>query len=973
MSFKFDPNQKFQQDAISSLVDLFEGQPSDADKLYAKFEVRLGDLGALDMAYEIGAIGNNLLIDHDAVLANLQAVQDRNGLEIARSLANDELDFDVEMETGTGKTYVYLRTIFELAKKYNFTKFIILVPSVAIKEGLTTSIKDMREHFQELYAIPFDSTVYSGKSAEDVQPFATSTNVQILVMTIDSVRGDKNTRVMYQDRNQLLGLRPIDYLAATKPIVIMDEPQNMESDLSAAAIKDLNPLCTLRFSATHRKTRNVVYRLDPVDAHELGLVKDIIVADVLQEGADATPYIKLLDVKRDPWAAKLELACRMADGSIQRKTKTVKVGQDLAVVTGNPAYENNWRINEVAIEPHSIELTNHGILRVGETIGGSSDLIGREMIRETIREHLRKEVRYRGQGMKILSLFFIDKVANYRTTGADGTLEDGQFAKWFDELFIEERAKDPAFSELLPQHPSELRSAYFAQRSGVPVDSTERGSANDADAYDLIMRDKSRLLDPDEPVRFIFSHSALREGWDNPNVFQICTLREMGQTVERRQTIGRGLRLPVAKVDGEYVRIKDRGVAQLTVIANESYADFAKHLQEDYQKAGVSMGFVRKGEFSKLVVTENNEERRLGTLRSEQIWNHLQTSGFIDAEGRVLANFTPNLTGFTLKLPDEFAELEDDVIQTIESCKIEKFVKSAKKRVARKLNKQLYVTEEFEEFWRAISAKTTYRVSVDRDAIIAECVKLIKKEDQIKPLRIQVTKAGIKIQRGGAHTSELGQREKLVAGSYDLPDIVGELQEVTSLTRKSIIDILIQSGRLKEFIENPNDFIQMVKRVILGVLAASVIDGIQYEKISGSIYELRELQKDGEEERDRFLDQMYAVKNTDKTDFETIVVESEPEREFAKLLDSREDIKMFMKLPAKFKVPTPVGDYNPDWAIVKQVDGQDRIYMIRETKSTSRNDLLRPSEVAKIACGAKHFAAIGITDYSKATPENWNL
>lgn len=339
----------------------------------------------------------------------------------------------------------------------------------------------------------------------------------------------------------------------------------------------------------------------------------------------------------------------------------------------------------------------------------------------------------------------------------------------------------------------------------------------------------------------------------------------------------------------------------------------------------------------------------------------------------MLATFAPTQEGFTLNLPPEYQTHETDIIGIVDKCKIERYVKTARKRIPRKLNKQLYARPEFEEFWRRISGRTTYRVSVDRDAIIAAAVKAIKAEDPIEPLRIQVTRAGVKILRGGAKGEELGRRPAELTGSFDLPDIIVELQDATSLTRRTLIDLLIQCERLNEFIHNPNDFIQMVKRNILEVLAESVVEGIQYEQIAGSVYELRELQQDGREERDRFIDNLYKVKNEQKTDFDHVVYESDPERQFAKLLDSREDIKLFMKLPAKFKVPTPVGDYNPDWAILKQEDGQEKIYMIRETKSTPLDSLLRSSESAKIKCGKKHFAAIGIEDFAKATPGRWNL
>lgn len=988
MEFKFDAYQGYQREAIAAVVDLFDGQPFDAASLEVKFRTQLLDVGAqasLDLVDEVGAVGNNLLLDHNSILHNLQVVQDRNGLEVADELSGDALDFDIEMETGTGKTYVYLRTIFELSKKYNFTKFVILVPSVAIKEGVTSSIRLMTKHFSELYATPFDATVYSGSSAEEVQSFATSTNVQILVMTIDSLRGDKNTRVIHQSRDKLNGLRPIDYLRATKPIVIMDEPQNMESVLSQSAVGDLQPLCTLRYSATHRKTRNVVYRLDPVDAHELGLVKQIVVAEALQQGAEAGQYLKLISVKNDKgFIAKIELACRkQADGSIERKVLSVKNGQDLSVVTGNQAYEG-WRVNELSIEPESAEVFPHGVISVGETIGGSNDSIYREMIRETIREHLRKEALMRGKGIKVLSLFFVDKVASFLGEGSSNDSANGDFAKWFDELFKEETSKNPEWKKLLPESPEQYRSAYFASIKGkkgstFEYSDTSGASKNDEDAYDLIMRDKARLLDEEENVRFIFSHSALREGWDNPNVFQICALREMGGTTERRQTIGRGLRLPVNQ-DGN--RVPDRSIAQLTVVANESYRDFADSLQKEYTASGVSIGLVRRGEFAKIpLVDSSNQEKLLGFAGSKSIWEELLKRGFLDSDGRVTANYRPEIKGFTLGPIPDFFWPEADIMRIMDNSKVERFIKQQRKRKSRTLNKELYANPEFEEFWRTISQRTTYRVALNRDEIIRESVKKIKSELPIQPLRVQVTKAGVKLVRGGAKTSETATRSAGLSGSYQLPDIITELQEATSLTRKTLVDVLVASNRLGEFISNPNDFISMVKRNLQNVLAAAVVEGLQYEKIGGYIYELRELQRDGMEERDLFVDRLYEVKNKQKTDFDLIQIDSEgvdaPERQFAELLDSREDVKLFMKLPDKFKIDTPVGNYNPDWAIIKQVDGKDHIYMIRETKSTLDESKRRPTENAKIRAAKKHFDAIGIEeetiDYDVGVPGNWNL
>jgi type III restriction enzyme len=988
MEFKFDANQKYQHDAISSIVDLFDGQPKDASTLKISLASKLLSSGlqdSLDLTSEVGAVGNQLVLDEATILENLQRVQDRNGLEIAVELDASSLNFDIEMETGTGKTYVYLRTAFELAKKYNFSKFIILVPSIAIKEGVISSINLMRPHFQDLYAIPFDPNVYSGDSAEEVQSFATSTSVQILVMTIQSITGDKNTRVIHQNRDKLNGLKPIDFLKATNPVVIVDEPQNMEAELRAAAIEELNPLCTLRYSATHRKTRNVVYRLDPVDAHELGLVKEIVVAETLQKGADVGRYIKLISVKNEKgFVAKMELAWRKpTDGSIVRKIISVKNQQDIATITGNPSYEG-WRVIEMSLDPESIEVAPHGVIHVGEVIGGSNDSIYREMIRETIREHLRKEILLRPKGIKVLSLFFVDKVVSFLGVGSSNESANGNFAMWFDELLEEELSRNTKWKELFALPASQYRSAYFASIKGkkgasIEYADTNGSSKNDDDAYDLIMRDKGRLLDETEPIRFIFSHSALREGWDNPNVFQICALREMGGTAERRQTIGRGLRLPVNQT-GE--RVADRSIAQLTIIANESYREFADNLQKEYTDSGVSLGAVRISEFAKIpVVDDDGNESLLGFSGSKSIWEELLKRGFIDTHGRVTSDYRPEIKGFSLGPNPEFFWPETQIIRIIGNSKVDRFVKPQRNRKTRTLNKQLYLSPEFEEFWRTISQRTAYRVKFDSEVLVRNSVLKIKSEQPIQPLRVQVTKAGVKLVRGGTQTSETSTRSADLSGAYQLPDIISELQEATSLTRKTLVEILVDSKKLGEFISNPNDFISMVKRNLQNVLAAAVVEGLQYEKIGGYVYELRELQKDGMEERDLFIDRLYEVKNKQKTDFDFIQIDSEgidaPERQFAELLDSREDVKLFMKLPDKFKIDTPVGNYNPDWAIIKQVDGKDHIYMIRETKSTLDESKRRPTENAKIRAAEKHFEAIGLkgesVNYKVGVPGNWSL
>lgn len=991
--FKFDPSQQYQLDAIASVVNLFDGQPNDVESLLANLKAEhssseeTADLLDIDFRQEIGAIGNNLVLEEEDLLANLHRVQDRHGLERSSGLFEASLDFDIEMETGTGKTYVFLRTIFELAEKYSFKKFIIMVPSVAIREGINASIRLMRSHFASLYPDhPFDSFVFSGKNPETVQSFATSTSVQIMVLTIDSIRGNANNRIIHQKRDRLSGLAPIDFLAATNPVVIMDEPQNMDTDLSKTALASMNPMCTLRYSATHKTKRNVVFRLDPVEAHELGLVKPITVSEISEQGADVTPYMRLLGVKSEPrWSVRVELNCRKKDGSYEKKTVSVDKHRALELsnerVTGNPAYEG-IRLDECTLgwagTPSTATFTNVGTLVEGEPVGGATVDIFRAMIRETISEHFQKQARLAKQKIKVLSLFFVDKVSSYMGDGLSYDEADGDFVSWFDQAFDEIKASNPQYGELLPYSAKEVRKAYFSQvkkagRTEI-VDSSDKASKED-DSYDLIMKDKARLLDPDEPVRFIFSHSALREGWDNPNVFQICALREMGATIERRQTIGRGLRLPLVKTENGYERVDEGDVASLTVVASESYQAFAKSLQKEYQDAGVSLGLVRDNEFARIFRRDNQgvqTEDTFGWQWSVEVWNYLDEKGFIEA-GNVTAKFRPTEENFSLHLPEKFAPYESEIIQKINSVHISRFVKHKSKRQPRALNKQLYSSPEFEEFWEKISQKTTYRVSFDVAQLKTKITEAIRTMPAVPPRKISVKKIGISITRAGAQGREIGAgKDSETTEEVLLPDIIAELQKTTSLTRATLVDVLLDSGRLGEFPKNPNDFIVAINAAISRELAAIVNEGIQYEKIHGSIYELRELQQDGLEEKERFLDQLYQVKNANKTDFDYVILDSGVEREFAEYLDGRDDIAMFMKLPSRFKIPTPVGDYNPDWAIVKRADGEDKLYMIRETKSVEDEWKLRPSEKAKISAARKHFEVIGV-DFAKASPTNWRV
>lgn len=970
MKIKYESSQPFQLKAIRAITDIFEGQPNDIEAFSGVIRSESVRGAQPSLFNEVGSVGNNLLLEEDTILENVRAIQEDNGEEPVAYL--NGMNFSIEMETGTGKTYVYLRTALELVKKYNFTKFIIITPSIAIKEGVKSSLDSMKEHFtKELGYNPYEATMYDGKSPEVVQSFATSTMTQFMVMTIDSIRGNRRL-IVREARDKLNGIAPMEYLAAVNPIVIMDEPQNMESELSTSAINDLNPMCTLRYSATHTRSYNMMYRLDPVESHRENLVKSIVVANAEQKGSDAKPYIKLLDVRNTPrLEAYVEVLVKDKNGNIGRKPLWVKHHDNLAIRTNNDIYDG-YTINDISVIPANIEVGAQGILMLGENWGGNEDQIQREMIRETIKEHMKREYLLLGSGIKVLSLFFVDKVASYLEYDNEGNQVDGKFVKWFDDLYREERAKSTYYIEMLPEDPNEVRLAYFAEmhkKSGATLKESTGHSKEDESAYDKIMKGKEKLLDNSDPARFIFSHSALKEGWDNPNVFQICMMREANSKNDRRQTIGRGLRLAVRQVGDEYMRVYDTQINQLTVIANESYSSFANNLQKEYREDGIQIGFVRKNEFARITLRDNSGQV-FGHTKSTAIWEHLERKGMIDEEGRVLANFAPRNLNFTLDLPDEFKDYHSEIVEVIESCKIDKFIKNARKRQIVKLNKDVMYSPELEKLWKKISRRTTYRVSLNKEYLIMTSIEAIRHMPEIKPLRVDVVRNKVLLTRGGVrNTGTVGESSHDLTGSFELPDVVKELQDATSLTRTTIVDILTGSSKLHDFLRNPYDFIAAVKSIIKQVINSAVNNGIQYEKMAEEVYELRDFQRDSEEEVTRFVDTLYEVQNQQKSITDRLSLDSSTEMEFAKYLDNREDIKLFLKLPAKFKIDTPVGPYNPDWAIVKEVNGQEKIYMVRETKNGGE----RENELQKIRHAKKHFEAIGMSDYAKSTPEDWRI
>lgn len=954
MKLKFDSTQEYQIQAVNSFIDLFDGQPLNQGDYTIEINAK-ADVGQQlsTIQTELG-IGNHLTIDDETILKNLHNIQERNDLDpiSEQEFKNFGNNFSVEMETGTGKTYVYLRTIFELSQKYGFKKFIIVVPSVAIREGTLKNIEITADHFKALYNnIEFEHFVYDSKKANRLRQFATSNQLQIMIINIDAF--NKETNIFNQERNQLSGFSPRDFIHSVRPIVLIDEPQSVDNTPKAQeAIKSLNPLCIFRFSATHKNLYNLIYKLDPIKAYELRLVKQIVVASVIGTNAQNDAYIKLLEVDNKS-GIKAKIKVQVQDkGSVKEKDFWVKQNADLYTLSNErEAYRNGFEVLDISCEPGNefIDFTS-GRLYLGQERGGITDDLIEVQIKNTIKKHLDKELQLKGKGIKVLSLFFVDKVANYRIYDAEGKPAKGKYAELFEHHY-NELIKLPQYQELAVFSVDKLHDGYFsADKKGVLKDTNGSTQADD-DTYAKIMRNKEQLLSMDEPLKFIFSHSALREGWDNPNVFQICVLREVGSTKERRQTLGRGLRLPV-NADGE--RVKDDNINKLTVIARESYADFATGLQKEYEDdCGVTFGKVPKIAFSKLSVVVDEEEKPLGRKASEDIWSELVSKGFVDANGKIQPAFNPSNEGFSLGLSEKFVGQEAEIITVLQSYQLERHVKKDEEPKRLKINKQIFLDPEFENLWNKIKHRTTYQVDYSTDTLIAIAIKSITEMEKIEAVKVSYREDIVGIEKKGVTTTNTKANEIKIEYTGILPDILAYLQKETELTRATLVKILSRSNRIAEFAINPQKFMDAVAGIINRELHKLMIDGIKYEKLTTGQVEWS-MQLFREVELKDYFEQCLAVQ---KSVFNTVIYDSEVERRFAEELDKREDIKLFVKLPAFFKVETPIGTYNPDWAIVKHND--ETIYLVRETKSTKNFEKLRNSEADKIKCGRKHFEAIG--------------
>lgn len=885
VKIQFDPEQEFQRDAIRAVVDLFKGQ-SLAPSMF-EMPTNGGPQGAL--VSEFG-FGNNVVLADEQIRSNLDSVQNQNGIPVRyRGLADDATnsllsrDFSVEMETGTGKTYVYLRTAIELNQEYGFTKFVIVVPSVAIREGVEQNLNLLKEHFAGLYdGVQYGVVTYDSNNLARLRGFANSNAMQILIINIDAFNKTEHNRI-HSPQDGMMGHKPIDFIRGCAPIVIMDEPQNMETANAKAAIASLNPAITLRYSATHRNRYHQVYRLTPVDAYRLNLVKRIAVWSVTEELNGNKPYVKVLRItpKKQSVTAQLEVAASSPDG-LKKKKVSVSGGAnptDLHRITGLDNYEG-YVVEDINAEAGYVEFANGITVALGDVTGASRDEIQRAQIRAAIAEHLDRELDLTKRAAageiartKVLSLFFIDKVANYAP-------EQSKFRTWFTEEYTKARKKKKYKALDLPAADL-VHDGYFAVDKKGNAKNTNGKSADDATAYEKIMKNKQLLLSVDEPLRFIFSHSALREGWDNPNVFVICTLNESVSETKKRQEIGRGLRLPVS-ADG--TRCTDPRVAKLTVIANEAYDEFASALQKEIaEETGT--------EFAKQNIQDARKKTKPVRLRKK--W-------------------------------------DDDL---------------------------------FTELWDRIKHRTSYRVEYSTETLIDEAAKRLAQKPTLTGAKIRTMKGTLDITDEGVEATLVAEKKAVeVESSYPIPDLLGNLTRSLPVSRSTIAQILIKSGRLAEVKINPQQFIEDSRDAIEQALAGLLVNGgVKYERRGSGPDAIYEMSLFVGQEIRAHIDHLYKVKHKTKNPYKHVVWDSELEAEVAERLDAHRDVKMFVKLPYWFQIDTPVGKYNPDWAYVKQdEDGNEKLYLVRETKPTRDTAKLRPSERLKVDFGAAHFEALDV-------------
>lgn len=1003
MKFKFTI-QDYQTDAVNSVVKVFAGQPFQDKVSYRRdtgskeIEKTIFNWKMSDEELYMGFANAPVALDGTQLIENIREVQNDNNIKESSALAKHmgACSLDVEMETGTGKTYVYIKTMFELNKQYGWSKFIVVVPSIAIREGVQKSFQMMQDHFMEQYGKKARFFVYNSKNLTDIDNFSSSADLSVMIINVQAfnARG-KDARRIRMELDEFGSRKPIDVIQANRPIVILDEPQKMGGEKTQESLKEFNPLFTLNYSATHKEHHDLVYVLDALDAYRMKLVKKIEVKgfDIKNlRGTDG--YLFLEDIvisPKKPPMARLEFEIGY-DKSINRETRIVGVDDDLYTLSKGMEQYKGYHINEIDPIRGIVTFTNNVEIHTGEVLGDVSEKdIRRVQIRETIRSHFEKEKELYNRGIKTLSLFFIDKVENYRKYDADGNEVNSEYGQMFEEEYTSMLNEyltlfnTPYEQYLRSIDVHDTHAGYFSiDKKGHKIDSKmKRGSdiSDDESAYELILKDKEKLLSLDNPVRFIFSHSALREGWDNPNVFQICTLKHGGDsTTNKRQEVGRGLRICVNqsgdRMDEHVLGSQVQQVNKLTVIASDGYKDFVSSLQKEikddlYERPTKATPEYFQGKRLKIgddVITVTSDQ-------AHTIYFYLAKNDYIDEDGHVTDKYRADTENKTLApLPEKVKDIADGVHALVQGIFDEHALDgmiddgNATKIQENALNDNFY-KKEFQTLWNYINHKWSYTVHFDSEELIQKSIQHIDEKLFVAKLQYTVTtgtqgedwsadtvKSGNGFVAEKSHTFNLDRGET----SQVKYDLIGKIGAGTHLTRRTVTAILKGISPLKfaMYVNNPEEFISKVSRLINEEKATMIVDDITYNKTDGTY--------DSEiftAEKNKDFSRAYlAKKNVQDYVFADGTAEKSIERKFAEDMDLDDKVVVYAKLPRGFQIPTPVGNYAPDWAIAFQKGTVKHIYFVAETKGSMDSMDLRPIEQAKIKCAKKLFNEISTDD-----------
>lgn len=993
MKIKFK-HQKFQADAANAVCEVFAGQP----KIAPTYKI---DKGVADVAEQISLYGeqdftgyNNkqVVLYDDIIKENLIRVQRKNQIEPSAKLEG-KFNLTIEMETGVGKTYTYIKTMFELNKRYGWSKFIVVVPSVAIREGVYKSFDMTKEHFIEEYGKKIRYFIYNSSDLTKIDKFANDSGINVMIINSQAFNSrGKDARRIYMKLDSFRSRRPIDVIAATNPILIIDEPQSVEGAATKERLKEFNPLVTLRYSATHKKDSiyNMVYRLDALEAYNKRLVKKIAVKGISVTGTTATEsylYLEKINLSGDhPPTATLEFEIKGAKG-VRKVSRIIRERYNLYEQSGGLDEYKGYTVAKISGLTNSVEFTNGVVLYAGDVVGSVNEShIRRIQIRETIKSHLERERQLFYQGIKVLSLFFIDEVAKYKQYDESGNAVNGEYADVFEEEYNEALKEwqlsigDEDYLKYLNGiKATDTHAGYFSidkksnRITNSKIVDKKENISDDADAYDLIMKDKERLLDRKEPVRFIFSHSALREGWDNPNVFQICTLKQSGSEVRKRQEVGRGLRLCVnsngERMDSNVLEGDVHKVNVLTVIANESYDSFAKQLQSEIAEVVYDRPReVTADLFKDKVIkdAEGKNEQVIDKKLADKIIYGFIINRYIDEEKMLTETYYEDVKSGELKVAEELAPFKSDIIKIVDMVynpKLSLTEDARSNNIDAKLDENKLHMKEFKKLWSKINVKSAYVVDFNTDELIRKSIKALNKDLRVSQIFFKIEHGEMDEIKGkdalikGEAFTKLKNGAKKVDSAINTNvkyDLIGKIVNETGLTRSTVAEILkqIEKVTFDQFHLNPEEFIIKVSNIINEQKATVIIEHITYNKLDET-YNMDIFTNSTLKGR-LGVNAMHANKHL----YDHIIYDSNNERDFAKELDKSEEVAVYVKLPSKFYISTPVGSYNPDWAIAFYEDKVKHIYFVAETKGDLSSMQLRKVEELKIHCAREHFKKI---------------